>query len=88
MQVASTVYDPHKPINQKEATMTNVEIVDKFVETLLADPECTMTAVALRLSVTDYELRLLKSDPCKMHYETRDAQKEFQFETAEKGGGW
>lgn len=45
--------------------MSNIQIVDQFVETLLANPECTMKAVQLRLSATDYELKLLHSDPLK-----------------------
>lgn len=72
----------------KEATVSNIEIVEKFVETFLQNPEMTMTAVALRLSATDYELKLLKADPCKMHYIARDAQEQFPFATAQKGVEW
>lgn len=42
---------------------SNVQTVDAFVETLLLNPEMTMTAVALRLSTSRYELKLLKADP-------------------------
>ena len=42
--------------------MTNIEIVDVFVETLLRDPDLTMEAVRLRLSATDYELVLKRAN--------------------------
>lgn len=48
--------------------MSNVELVNTFVEVLLRNPEMTMQAVALRLSATDYELKLLQADPCRRHY--------------------
>ncbi len=68
--------------------MNNIEIVDKFVETLLQNPEMTMEAVALRLSATDLEMKLLKADPCREHYKARDAQQQFPFATAQKGKGY
>ncbi len=52
--------------------MTNREIVDQFIDTLLSNPEQTMTCVRVRLSCSDYELRLLKSDPLKAVREEGD----------------
>ncbi len=43
--------------------MKNEDIVSLFVETLLQNPEMTMTAVAIRLSTSRYELKLLKAEP-------------------------
>ncbi len=48
--------------------MSNIEIVDLFVETLLANPHLTIQAVQLRLSATDYEIKLLKGDPLKQYH--------------------
>ncbi len=63
--------------------MNNAEVVAAFVETLLHSPDLTMQAVQVRLSCTDYELKLLKSDPCRMHYDARDAQQQFPFQTGQ-----
>lgn len=68
--------------------MTHKEVVDEFVKLLLEAPEFTMTAVALRLSATDYELKLLHADPLKQHYVEAERQEQFPFATAEKGGQW
>jgi len=43
--------------------MKNEDIVSLFVETLLQNPEMTMQAVAMRLSTSRYELKLLKAEP-------------------------
>ena len=67
--------------------MSNIEIVDKFVETLLQSPAMTMQAVQLRLSATDYELVLKHADPCKMHHEAKE--RPFPIQTGERSrNGW
>lgn len=68
--------------------MSNIDLVNEFCRVLLESPMTTMQAVTLRLSMTDYELKLLKADPCKEHYLARDAQKHFPFATGEKGIDW
>ncbi len=42
--------------------MNNVAVVNAFVDTLLEAPDLTMQAVALRLSATNFELKLLRCD--------------------------
>ncbi len=59
--------------------MTNKEVCDAFVDALLLSPDLTMQAVALRLSATDYELKLLKADPCKAHWEKKDHPDPYMF---------
>lgn len=43
--------------------MTNAEVCNLFISVLMDSPDLTMQQVALRLSATNYELRLLKADP-------------------------
>lgn len=63
--------------------MKNLDIVSEFCRILQENPEMTMEGVALRLSATDLELRLLKADPCREHYKARDAQQQFPFATGQ-----
>jgi len=72
--------------------MSNTELVNAFVDALLKAPDLTMQAIQIRLSATDYELRLLKADPCKTHHEKREPHgyqfngELFPLHTGEKGG--
>lgn len=54
--------------------MTNLEICNEFTRILLESPDHVLQAVQLRLSATDYELKLLKADPCRMHHEKNEGQ--------------
>lgn len=65
--------------------MTNQDAVNTFINLLLESPDLVMQAVQLRLSATDYELVLKKTDPLK-HFEQEKPM--FPFATAEKGGQW
>jgi hypothetical protein len=64
--------------------MTNTEVVNAFVDVLLRDPDPTMHAVALRLSATDYEMKLLHADPCKVHWEAKGQGELFPMHTGER----
>ncbi len=61
--------------------MTNIEIVDTFVETLLRAPDHTMEALCLRLSATKYEMVLKHVDPCKHFYDEKTL---FEMETGQR----
>ena len=52
--------------------LTNVEIVDAFVSTLLDAPELVVQAVNRRLENTRYEMKLLKAEPFK-EYDKQEA---------------
>lgn len=67
--------------------MTNTQLVNEFVSRLIEAPDLMMQAVALRLSATDYELKLLKADPCKAHYDGDKTQRVFSFEIGERRSG-
>lgn len=47
--------------------MRNVDVVNAFIDALLKDPENTMTAVRLRLSTSQIELKLCQVDPLRIH---------------------
>lgn len=65
--------------------MTNKEVVDAFIIVLLDAPDLTMHEVSLRLSATDYELRLLKADPLKALEKDWEELPLFPLNTGEKG---
>ncbi len=58
--------------------MSNVDVVNQFVETLLHAPDLTMQAVRLRLSMTDYELVLKKANVLKPFEKEWERTKELQ----------
>lgn len=59
-------------------------MVNTFVDELLRNPDLVMQAVALRLSATDLELKLLRADPLRHHYVEAERQEQFPYETAER----
>ncbi len=54
-------------------------------EQFLLRPENVVANLNAMLAETDYELKLLKADPCKMHYQARERQEQFPLFTGEKG---
>ncbi len=68
--------------------MKNCEMVNAFVDELLRNPDLVMECVALRLSATEYELKLLRADPLRHFVDEREPQQEFPFSVAQKGVDW
>lgn len=62
--------------------MTNVERVNDFLDLLLGAPEHTMSAVRMRLSLTDYELVLKKADILKPFVKEWDRQRDLEAANA------
>ncbi len=60
--------------------MTNEQVCVEFVKVLLESPLTTMQCIQMRLSATNYELRLLRADPLKEYEEKWD-----EMHSAERG---
>ena len=75
--------------------MTHIEVVNAFIDELLEAPDFVMSAVKLRLSMTDYELVLKHADPLKI-YEPSWKERQCVFpemtgeahHSKEREGGW
>ena len=62
----------------------NRPVIDEFIDLLLKDPHGTMQTVQLKLSATDFELRLLQADPLKEQHVEGES---FPIRTGERSNG-
>lgn len=66
--------------------MSNRDVVNAFIDTLLEAPDLTMQAVKLRLAHSDFELKLLKADILKPFEKEWAEAHIYQFPFMTEGG--
>jgi len=58
--------------------------IDDFIELLMKNPDEVMARVRLRLSMTDMELKLLRSDPLRIYEAGWEREHSFPIHTGER----